>query len=149
VQPTVLQPKLQALFSKAVKACLSHDWPICSNRSLLLVPPLIRYRFCGITGWSVLGSWNQCNGWSPLLQEVVATPNPTKLPLLPPCETAGRSPTITSGPGTSAGASLPAAFGNGGITADLSSPFTNSRISIGCMTAPIEILPITDPAWER
>ena len=41
-QPLVLQPKLQASSSNAKKVCLSQDWPICSNRSVLSAPPLIR-----------------------------------------------------------------------------------------------------------
>src|SRR5439155_24348041 len=48
--PTPLQPKPQTFCVNAVNACLSQDWPICSNRSVLSAPPLIRYRFCGMTG---------------------------------------------------------------------------------------------------
>src|SRR3954466_14990085 len=111
----------------AVNACLSHDCPICSNLSLLFAPPLIRYMFCGMTGWSTLGNWNQSRLTTPALQEVVATPTETVPPTVPPVgsETAGSSPTITSGPGT-----VPT-LGVCGITEDFTSPFTTFWTSIG------------------
>src|SRR6266480_4634101 len=92
------------------------------------------------------GNWYQSTGLSPLLQEVVPTPTPTKLPLLPNWPTSGRSPTITSGPGVSVGTPGPAAPLNGGIATDLGTPFTSCVISIGRIVAAIEILPTGDPA---
>jgi hypothetical protein len=47
----------------------------------------------------IAGKGNQSKFTTPALHDVVPTPSPTKLPLLPPCSTEGRSPTITSGPG--------------------------------------------------
>src|SRR5215469_2975402 len=75
-QPLVLQVP-QTFSSNASKVCFPHDWPICSKRSLLNVPPLIRYRFCGTYGWSVLENANQSTGWSPMLQESVPIASPT------------------------------------------------------------------------
>ena len=40
-QPDVLQVP-QTKSSKAKKACLPQDWPICSKRSVLSAPPLMR-----------------------------------------------------------------------------------------------------------
>src|SRR5439155_3481138 len=100
------------------------------------------------------GNANQCNGSCPLLQEVVPTPRPTKLPLLPPCSTEGRSPTITSGPGTvptegwAACSPALAARSRGGIVTDCRAPLTTVAISTGCMLVPIEIFPATKPAPE-
>ena len=48
-QPLVLQVP-QTKSSNARNVCFIHDWPICSKRSSLLAPPLMRYRFCGTTG---------------------------------------------------------------------------------------------------
>src|SRR5512132_1449190 len=92
------------------------------------------------------GNANQSTGLSPLLQEVVPTPTPTKLPLLPNWATSGRSPTITSGPGTNVGVPGPAAPLNGGITTDLGTPFTSCVTSIGRIVAPTEILPTAKSA---
>ena len=41
--------------------CFTHDWPTCSKRSSLVAPPLIRYRFCAITGWSGFGNAEKSN----------------------------------------------------------------------------------------
>ena len=48
-QPLVLQVP-QTKSSNARNVCFIHDWPICSKRSSLFAPPLMRYRFCGTTG---------------------------------------------------------------------------------------------------
>ncbi|PYI98751.1 MAG: hypothetical protein DMF00_12120 [Verrucomicrobia bacterium] len=40
--PTPLHPKPQLFDDAAVNACLPQDWPICSNRSTLVAPPLMR-----------------------------------------------------------------------------------------------------------
>ena len=54
VQPLVVfAAKAAALFSKAVKACLSHDWPTWSKRSLLLssaAHPIEILRNVGVIG---------------------------------------------------------------------------------------------------
>src|SRR5439155_3309162 len=101
-----------------------------------------------MTGWSVCGNCNQSSGWSPLLQEVVATARPTWVPALPNCSTSGRSPTITSGPDTRACACGPATLFNGGMITDLGSPFTTCVTSVGCITAPMDIVPTTAPTSD-
>src|SRR6266481_4276510 len=83
-----------------------------------------------------------------MLQEVVATPRPTCDPVLPTCTISGRSPTMISGPGTRVPAGL-APWLNGGTTTDLRLPFTTCVISIGCIAAPTEIVPIIEPASEE
>ena len=55
---------------------------------------------------------------------------------------------MTSGPGTRVGAPGPTQVVNGGTTTDLGSPFTTCVISIGCIAAPIEIVPINEPASD-
>jgi hypothetical protein len=47
---------------------------------------------------------------------------------------------MTSGPGTKVGVSNPHHIA-GGMAIDLGSPLTSWSISIGCIAAPIEILP--------
>ena len=148
MQLLVLQPKAHWLFSSARNACFSQDCPTCSKRSSLLAPPLIRYRFCGITGCSVSGNSNQSTGWVPLLQEVVPTPSPTDVPLVPNWTTLSTIPTMTSGPFTSVGVLGPPARSRGGMTTDLGSPLANWVISIGCIAAPTEIFPTIAPASD-
>src|SRR4029077_20665475 len=99
--PTPLHPNPQLSDDAAANACLPQDWPICSKRSLLVAPPLIRYRFCGINGWSLLGNAIQSTFSVPLLHASVPKARPT-WPLTTPlsiCTKSSSSPTITSGPG--------------------------------------------------
>src|SRR5215813_7829504 len=117
----------QTVSSNASNVCFIHDCPICSKRSVLSAPPLMRYKFCGTTGWSVFGSANQSTGWSPLLQESVPIASPTCVALFPCCSTFSMSPTITSGPGTRLGDAGPI---------------------VCCMGAPIEIVPAIAPASD-
>ena len=73
---------------------------------------------------------------------------PTCVALFPCWSTSSTSPTITSGPGTRAGAFPPSACCSGGITIDLGVPFTNWVISIGCIATPMEISPPLEPASD-
>src|ERR1044071_9540858 len=100
--PTPLHPKPHVFDDAAANACLPHDWPICSKRSLLFAPPLIRYTFCGINGWSLLGNANQSTSIVPLLQASVPKEMPTRPPTEPlvNCCKPINSPMMTSGPGT-------------------------------------------------
>src|SRR5438552_6343588 len=100
-----------------------------------------------MTGWSVFGNANQSSSTFPLLQEVVPTPRPTWVPLLPNCCMEGRSPTMTSGPGTGipSGEAPPR---RGGIIDDWAAPLTTVVISIGYMVVAIETFPTTTPASE-
>ncbi|PYL60120.1 MAG: hypothetical protein DMF24_11145 [Verrucomicrobia bacterium] len=66
--------------------------------------------------------------------------------MLPNCSTSSICPTITSGPAT--GASTPAAPRSGGMTIDFVLPFASFVISIGCITAPNEILPTIESASD-
>jgi len=53
----------------------------------------------------------------------------------------GKSPTMTSGPGTKVGVSEPTPYRRAGMAIDLGSPLTSWSISIACIAAPIEIVP--------
>src|SRR5262245_12219893 len=106
----------------------------------------------------MFGNANQCSGWSPLLHEVVPIPSPTKLPSRPYCAISGSSPTITSGPATSVGASAPAAPAcasllgdrprSGGLIADRDAALTMVVTTVGCIVAAIEIEPAIAPASD-
>ncbi len=88
-------------------------------------------RQCSRFGWSVSGKANQSTGWSPLLQESVPIARPTWVPTAGSnCSTLSTSPTMTSGPATSAAALAPVAPLSGGIVTDCGSPLTRRVISI-------------------
>ena len=96
-----------------------------------------------------LGNANQSIGWSPLLQESVPIANPTCVPTgALNCATSSTSPTITSGPGTRFGTPGPTACCMGGMTIDFVSPLTSWSIWIGCIAAPMEIVPANEPASD-
>src|SRR5213596_3403663 len=98
-----------------------------------------------MTGWSVFDKANQSKGTVPLLQEVVPTARPTWVPSLPNCPMEGRSPTMTSGPGTSVG-TLGSPPARAGRTDDRTAPCSSVVISIGYMVVAIEIPPTFEPA---
>ena len=96
-----------------------------------------------MTGWSVFGISNQFNSTAPLLHEVVASPRPTWVPLLPNCCKTGSTPTMTSGPGTEPAGTLGSPPARGGMVEDRGAPLTKVVTSIGYMVAAIEISPAT------
>src|SRR6266550_4403827 len=98
----------------------------------------------------MLGNANQSIGWSPLLQESVPIARPTCVPTACGSSwfTSSSSPTITSGPGTRVGVLGSAPFCMGGMIADVGCALAIWVIWIGCIVAPIAIVPADEPATD-